>query len=229
MKSREQLVKGMSITTWEIRKWRTDGDDDQKISKWEFDNARQAYICIPYYNSYQYASVKCRCELKGKEFEFGNSGITYKGRIKKDRMSGTWKTDKENGEFFAVLLPPKKNKKVKSLDRKERSFVLWYKKLGEWIKSGWSKAVTYIDDKISKIVTTYTNRCWNCHHPLKATKTDNKFLANIHSKWHGNEKCPIPRCNYFLCNECHKCLCDPKSPYRHMSHEAPISKRWIEK
>lgn len=229
MKNKIELIKGMGTTTWEIRKWKTD-EDDYGFSRWEFWGD-YAFLCIPYYNSYQYAPIKCRCELKGKDFEFGNDLITYKGRINKQRMSGQWfhHTNDESGEWYGILLPSKKRKKQKDDNIREMKFYeLWFKIFGDWIKSGWSKAVIFINNKISKVATTYTNRCWKCHAPIESTKIENKFFAKLHEKWIGNEKCPIPRCNYFLCNDCHKCLCDPDSPWRKKRNTPPTSKSWVE-
>ena len=88
--------------------------------------------------------------------------------------------------------------------------------------------MTYIDNKISEVATAYSNRCWKCHTKIESTKIENKFFAKLHEKWIGNDKCPINDCNYFLCNECHKCLCDPESPYKLNKRRQPISRKWVE-
>ncbi len=117
--------------------------------------------------------------------------------------------------------------KNNKLNVDEKFYVLWYKKAGEWLKSNGKKTISYIDDKIAKISTTYTNRCWNCHHDIKSTQHEYKFVESLFLKWHGNEKCKIPNCNYFLCNQCHKCLCHPNSPYRDKYNRSRTSVKWV--
>ena len=230
---------------WQIRKWRTD-DDDYSISNWSFfhvsnDNLREILgpggkevslldedLNHQNFRGYRNWQQRLIWKLTGDNIVINDGIISYTGLIKNERISGTWliSESNESGEWHGILLEPGDNDVEKIVEIK--IFTLWYKKFGDWIKSNWTKVVKYIDNRISDVATTYTNRCWKCHTPIESTQIENKFFAKLHEKWIGNEKCPIPDCNYFLCNKCHKCLCDPKSPYKHMRNKKRVSTKWAE-
>ena len=232
MKNQIELIKGLPSTYWEIISFSENNkNNDQKIQTWNFYYTYQANLINGRYspgsNSFN-IHANCNCELKGKEFNFGTKFISYNGKIIKNRMEGTWKNkNNESGGFIGILLNEgdiEKNKKPKI---EEKFYILWYRKAGEWLMSNWSKVVTIINNKISEIATTYTNRCWSCKHEIKSTQHEYKLVEKLISKWHGNKKCKIPNCNYFLCNECHKCLCHPDSPFRYRYNQNRISRKWV--
>ena len=230
MKNKRELIKGKPNTYWEIiRYFDNNKNNDQKISTWNFYYTDQANLIngtyTPGTNSIN-IHADCYCKLQNGRLEFGSQGISYKGTIKKDRMEGTWENSlNESGGFIGVLLNKVNANKTPMVE--ERFYVLWYKKAGEWLLSNWKKIITYIDDKIAKITTTYTNRCWSCHHDIKSTQHEYKIIEKLFTKWNGNEKCKIPNCNYFLCNNCHRCLCHPKSPYRHNYNRKRVIRKWV--
>ena len=112
-----------------------------------------------------------------------------------------------------------------SADNKNvKQFRLFYF-IGEWIASAWRKIITFIDNLILEETDIYINYCWNCKDPIRSTKTRNKLKNWLESKWIGNKKCTKGSCNYFLCNNCNKCLCD--GSYYRLKKE-PVLTKWVE-
>jgi|TARA_Y100000310_G_C20677551_1_gene813977 hypothetical protein len=90
---------------------------------------------------------------------------------------------------------------------KERLF--WFnEQIGEWVASGWSKIKTYVSGVLFLDTTVYENHCWNCSADIKSVQRKHKFIEWVENKWLGNEKCTKGKCNYFICKECSKCLCE---------------------
>ena len=98
--------------------------------------------------------------------------------------------------------------------------------IGEWFITNWEKIISFINKKVSKIKVIYKSRCWNCKTEIRSSKTTNVLIKKISNHWIGNRKCSKKDCNYFLCNDCEKCLCD--GPYKHLKTK-PIPKAWIQK
>ena len=144
-------------------------------------------------------------EITFNEFSY------YKGILKNKQITGTWTNNKHyNGNWYAVNIERKSDREI----IEERKYILFYKKLGNWIQSGWRKVISLIGKVIHKETVTYQSHCWNCQAPIKARKTENKLFKWVQSKWLGNRKCKSPNCNKFLCNDCGLCFCDFNGPLR---------------
>ncbi|MAR14839.1 MAG: hypothetical protein CMG21_00040 [Candidatus Marinimicrobia bacterium] len=98
--------------------------------------------------------------------------------------------------------------------------------IGKWFVTNWKKIIKFIDGKIRKITVIYKSRCWNCKTEIKASKTQNLLIKKLSNHWLGNKKCNKKDCNYFICYDCSKCLCD--GPYKHLKTR-PIPKKWVQR
>lgn len=115
---------------------------------------------------------------------------------------------------------------IPKADSLVQEFFSLFVKIGDWFESNWKKVVTKVEKVILSESVIYESRCWNCKKPIRSVRTESKFKRWVGNKWLGNEKCPKPDCNYFLCTSCGKCLCD--GPYSYKKSQKPFLKKWVQ-
>ena len=106
-----------------------------------------------------------------------------------------------------------------------QEFYSLFVNIKEWFLTNWRKIITKIDDVIVSESLIYESRCWSCKEPIRAVKTRSKLKKWVANKWLGNQKCPKPDCNYFLCSHCGMCLCD--GPYSYKKTQKPFLRKWV--
>jgi|TARA_Y100000310_G_C20306327_1_gene634134 hypothetical protein len=110
-------------------------------------------------------------------------------------------------------------------NRTVERLIVFKESINDWIKTNWIKITEKVGDIIVSKSVRYKSRCWSCKESIESIKSEYKMVGWVQNTWLGNKKCSRQNCNYFICNNCGKCLCDSRH-YSHLKSRKPVMKKW---